>query len=138
MSISETNEIGKPASSVNRIFVILSIILLITLIAGLFLINKQKQTLKPTQLKTISLPAAVLYSQNATTSNSTSNGGKEMATTTKIKVKKYVASKTGKTYYLTICSAASRIVEKNRVWFDTPQEAETFGYVAAKNCKEMN
>jgi hypothetical protein len=50
---------------------------------------------------------------------------------------KYVASKNGTKYYLTTCASAKRISDKNKVWFDTKQEAETAGYTPAANCKGM-
>jgi hypothetical protein len=46
----------------------------------------------------------------------------------------FVASKTGKAYYLPTCAASSRILEKNRVWFETREAAEKAGYTPAKNC----
>lgn len=50
---------------------------------------------------------------------------------------KYVASKNGTKYFLTTCSSGKRISEKNKVWFDTKEEAETAGYTPASNCKGM-
>lgn len=50
---------------------------------------------------------------------------------------KYVASKNGTKYYLSTCVSAKRISEKNKVWFDTKQEAEKAGYTPASNCKGM-
>lgn len=48
---------------------------------------------------------------------------------------KYVASKNGTKYHLIACASAKNISEKNKVWFDTKQEAETAGYAPATNCK---
>ncbi len=50
---------------------------------------------------------------------------------------KYAASKNGAKYYLSTGGSAKRIGEKNKVWFDTKQEAETAGYTPAGNCKGM-
>lgn len=47
----------------------------------------------------------------------------------------YVASKSGKAYYLPWCGGVSRIKEENKVWFETKEEAEAKGYAPAKNCK---
>jgi hypothetical protein len=47
----------------------------------------------------------------------------------------YVASHTGKSYYLPNCSGAKRLSEKRKIWFDTKAEAEKFGFKPAKNCK---
>jgi hypothetical protein len=48
---------------------------------------------------------------------------------------KYVASKNGTKYHLTTCSGAKSISDKNKIWFDTKEEAETAGYTPAANCK---
>jgi len=47
----------------------------------------------------------------------------------------YVASKSGKAYYLPWCGGVSRIKEENKVWFASKEEAEAKGYAPAKNCK---
>lgn len=47
----------------------------------------------------------------------------------------YVASKNGSKYHLPWCSGAQTISEKNKIWFDTKEEAENRGYTPAKNCK---
>ncbi|OGC88219.1 hypothetical protein A3D70_02605 [Candidatus Adlerbacteria bacterium RIFCSPHIGHO2_02_FULL_54_18] len=46
----------------------------------------------------------------------------------------YVASKSGTKYYLPSCSAATRIKEENKVWFDSIEEAQAVGYEPAANC----
>lgn len=46
----------------------------------------------------------------------------------------YVASKSGSKYYPQGCSAASRIKEANKVYFDTAASAEAAGYQPAANC----
>lgn len=48
---------------------------------------------------------------------------------------KYVGSRGGRSYYLLTCSGAKRISEKNKIFFDTKEEAEKFGYKPAKTCK---
>ncbi|MBI2120186.1 MAG: hypothetical protein HYT94_01015 [Parcubacteria group bacterium] len=50
---------------------------------------------------------------------------------------KYVASKNGTKYHLSTCSSAKSISQKNKVWFDTKEEAEGAGYTPAANCKGM-
>lgn len=47
---------------------------------------------------------------------------------------KYVASKTGKKYYLPNCSGANRIKEANKVWFATVESAQAAGLTPAANC----
>lgn len=46
----------------------------------------------------------------------------------------YVGSRTGKAYHLPWCPGAQMIAEKNRVYFNTAEEAEALGYAPAKNC----
>lgn len=48
---------------------------------------------------------------------------------------KYVASVSGSKYHLPWCSGAQRISDKNKIWFDSKEEAENRGYSPAKNCK---
>ncbi len=48
---------------------------------------------------------------------------------------KYVASKSGTKYHLPWCSGAQRISKKNKIWFNTKEEAESKGYTPANNCK---
>ncbi len=45
-----------------------------------------------------------------------------------------VASKNGTKYYFSTCSGASRIAEKNKIIFQTPEEAERAGYTLASGC----
>ncbi len=47
---------------------------------------------------------------------------------------KYVASKSGKKYYLPSCSGAKRIKEENKVWFATLEAAQASGRTPAANC----
>jgi hypothetical protein len=46
----------------------------------------------------------------------------------------YVASQGGSKYHLPWCAGADRILEENRVWFETKEEAEAAGYEPAANC----
>ena len=52
-----------------------------------------------------------------------------------VKEKRYLASKNGKLYYPILCNGAKRIIEKNRVWFESKLEAEKLGYILSPNCK---
>ena len=45
-----------------------------------------------------------------------------------------VAAKGGTKYYFPSCSGASRISEKNKIWFNSYAEAQSAGYSAAANC----
>lgn len=46
-----------------------------------------------------------------------------------------VASKNGTKYHLPWCPGAERILESNKIWFDSIEEAEKAGYSPAANCK---
>jgi hypothetical protein len=48
-----------------------------------------------------------------------------------------VASRTGNVYHLPWCSGAKRILEKNKIWFKSPQEARKAGLTPAANCKGL-
>jgi len=45
-----------------------------------------------------------------------------------------VASKSGKKYHFPWCAGASQITDKNKIWFDTYDEAIKAGYSPASNC----
>jgi preprotein translocase subunit SecY len=49
----------------------------------------------------------------------------------------YVASKNGTTYYLPWCPSVKRILEKNKIWFDSKEAAEKAGFRPAQNCKGL-
>lgn len=48
---------------------------------------------------------------------------------------KVVASKNGSKYHYTWCSGASKILEANKIEFETASLAEAAGYTLAANCK---
>ena len=48
-----------------------------------------------------------------------------------------VASKSGTKYHFPWCAGASQISEKNKIWFNSYQEAKNAGYSAAANCKGL-
>lgn len=48
-----------------------------------------------------------------------------------------VASKTGQKYHFPWCAGASQIAEKNKIWFDSYEEAQKAGYTPASNCKGL-
>jgi hypothetical protein len=49
-----------------------------------------------------------------------------------------VASKTGTKYHFPWCSGARTIAEKNKIWFNSAEEARKAGYQPASNCKGLN
>ena len=48
-----------------------------------------------------------------------------------------VASKMGAKYHFPWCAGASQIAEKNKIWFDSVEEAQKAGYAPASNCKGL-
>ena len=48
-----------------------------------------------------------------------------------------VASKNGSKYHYPWCSGGKRIAEKNKIWFDSVEEAQKAGYTPASNCKGL-
>ncbi|PJE64132.1 MAG: hypothetical protein COU90_04655 [Candidatus Ryanbacteria bacterium CG10_big_fil_rev_8_21_14_0_10_43_42] len=47
------------------------------------------------------------------------------------------ASSKGTRYYYPWCGGVSRLSEKNKIWFDTPEEAEKAGYTIASGCSGL-
>ena len=45
-----------------------------------------------------------------------------------------VASKTGKKYHFPWCAGASQITDKNKIWFNSYEDAQKAGYTPASNC----
>ena len=48
-----------------------------------------------------------------------------------------VASKTGDKYHFPWCAGATRILETNKVYFKSAEEAKAAGYLPAGNCKGL-
>lgn len=48
-----------------------------------------------------------------------------------------VASKTGTKYYYPWCGGVNNIADKNKVWFNSVDEARANGYTPASNCKGL-
>ena len=48
-----------------------------------------------------------------------------------------VASKNGQKYHFPWCAGASQISEKNKIWFNSYEEAQKAGYTPASNCKGL-
>ena len=46
----------------------------------------------------------------------------------------FVASKNSTYYYLPTCATAKRIKDENKVWFQTEQEAQGFGFTRGSGC----
>jgi len=48
-----------------------------------------------------------------------------------------VASKTGDKYHFPWCAGAKRILESNKIYFKSAEEAKAAGYLPAANCKGL-
>ena len=48
-----------------------------------------------------------------------------------------IASKNGSKYHYPWCSGGKRIADKNKVWFDSIEQARKAGYTPAGNCKGL-
>ena len=48
-----------------------------------------------------------------------------------------VASKNGSKYHFPWCSGGKSISEKNKIWFDSAEDARKSGYTPAANCKGL-
>ncbi len=66
-----------------------------------------------------------------------SNDGSPTSFIESVSTSLFVASKSGKKYHYPWCSGAQRIKERNKIWFNTKQEAEGAGYTPASNCKGL-
>lgn len=48
-----------------------------------------------------------------------------------------IASKGGSKYHYPWCSGGKSISEKNKIWFDSTEDARKAGYTPAQNCKGL-
>jgi len=49
----------------------------------------------------------------------------------------FVASRNGTKYHFPWCGGAGQIAERNKIWFDSVEEARRAGYTPASNCKGL-
>ena len=76
-----------------------------------------------------------VYIQKQTTSTNEGNGGIDsISVNDRLGL---VASVNGAKYHLPWCSGATRIKEKNKIWFADEKEARAAGYTPAENCKGL-
>jgi hypothetical protein len=73
------------------------------------------------------LSATVLNSQDSAVSNEVRSAGEGLL----------VASKNGSKYHFPWCSGGKSISEKNKIWFDSVEDARKAGYTPAANCKGL-
>ena len=63
---------------------------------------------------------------------------KEQAATIVSAKSRILASKNGSKYYYPWCNGATRISQKNIIWFTSRENAEQAGYAKASNCLGLN
>lgn len=106
-------------------YVLVGILILLGIVSfGLGRLSATVNTRPPIQICSGELFTEMVPSQTATAIH-----------TTTPQTDKYVASKNGTVYHLPWCSGAQRILEENKVWFATKEDAERAGYRPATNCK---
>ncbi len=84
--------------------------------------------------------AAVRESQAAALGSLSEKKSTETPTTTTPVLQdggKLVGSKNGTKYHFPWCSGAVRILEENKLWFNSIEEARAAGYTPAANCKGL-
>jgi len=134
------NKIKEGIDIKNDLFVVLIIILVGISGFGLGKLSALEKGREMVQIKPLDLAATTLDSSQASINNINNNPSVIPAqvgiqSSSQGDIKGLVlAAKTGTKYYYPWCSGASRISEKNKVWFDTIQEAKNAGYSAASNC----
>jgi len=72
------------------------------------------------------------------TQESVQNTNKDIQVNTEVNsllTKQYLASKNGTKYYMQNCSGINRILEENKIWFDSEEDAQTQGYTKSSTCK---
>ncbi|PIT96722.1 hypothetical protein COT82_01585 [Candidatus Campbellbacteria bacterium CG10_big_fil_rev_8_21_14_0_10_35_52] len=80
------------------------------------------------------LSATVLNSQNSDKSNTSLSS---VASAPPTGEGLLVASKNGSKYHFPWCSGGKSISEKNKIWFDSAEDARKAGYTPAANCKGL-
>ncbi|HCC05193.1 TPA: hypothetical protein DEP58_02705 [Patescibacteria group bacterium] len=83
-------------------------------------------------IKTVSVPVTLCASESVPTMEASAIS---TPLTSSQETSQYVGSKNGTVYHLPWCAGAQRILEENKVWFSTKEEAERAGYRPATNCK---
>jgi len=124
MSIRDFKEkINSFLSNINEDIIIVLIIILVALASfGLGRLSKIEENREPIRIENTT---TVLNSQENTLQVKQPQSGL------------LVASKSGKKYHYPWCSGAKRISEKNKIYFNSAEEAEKAGYEPAANCKGL-
>jgi len=96
--------------------IIISLVLIIIFSLGYFIANLNK----------LQKPPVVIEKNN--------NNVVEYTQNSEILQEGVVASINSDKYHYLHCSGAKRISEKNKIYFDSPQDAQNAGFVLAGNC----
>ncbi len=122
-NIEKSNSVAQTAF--NRAFIPIFIILVGLGAFGLYKLSIIEKNRVPVTIEMIELPTSTTTSVTKVPEKSSTN----------IVLGPYVASRGGKTYYPIGCTAAQRLSEKNKIFFQSKEEAERFGYILNKSCK---
>lgn len=131
MKMSLNYYIEKIKSAEKELFMATCIILTGLLGFGLGRLSKLEDRRVPIIIKN----AAVSSGQVITPIPHIADRAGYLATTTSnSEQRKFVASKSGSSYYFPWCNGVKRIKEGNKVWFNSAEEAAVAGYNKASNC----
>ncbi|MFA6552472.1 MAG: hypothetical protein WCT19_03145 [Candidatus Paceibacterota bacterium] len=81
-------------------------------------------------------PVAITYPDTENTAK-TASVANSLPNTNSQTAGQLVASKNGTKYYFPWCSGVEKILEANKVWFDSEEKARAKGYTPAANCKGL-
>lgn len=110
----------------NKFLLIITQLLIITLSFAFGFINGGKIINRP--------PLYICQDVFFATSTDTDNTDKYINTSIMNKQSGYVASKNGKYYYPLDCSLVNKLSNKNKIYFNTKEEAEAQGYIYNSRC----
>ncbi len=119
---------GMEESTVERVFVITLIILVGIGSFGLGRLSATSSKKSAIRIENGSIPTDVSQKAGSAGVSATVSPEVKGATTAGERTSASVfASKNGSLYYTSSCQSGSRVSEKNKIWFDSPADAEKFG-----------
>ena len=134
MSIYEIGDkikrfLDKMTDSLNNEIFVISMIILIGFagfgLGRLSILEGQKSPIRIENIKNNEMPADVSNSVKNITDENKNSGGV------------VVASKNGTKYHYPWCPGAKSINDKNKIYFNSIEEAKKTGYTPASNCKGL-
>lgn len=133
MSIPEITNKIKYLSNTKRGRDILSILVLICMSTGSFMLGRESKLYNTNT--NIAIVGALDQKQGPEVAFPTGSLNKSATPSAEIYEKgNYLASKRGKKYYPVDCPAANNIKVENRLYFKTATEAESKGYSLSSSC----